>query len=193
MISFLKNLFLGGLGSTVQGVSRGIATFTGDKVQREGNIHEEQMAVSQGMAAEYQYRGHRTWFDALVDGLNRIPRPLLAFEAIALPHWAIMDPVGFSVAMQALALMPEWLAIIFGQVVLLFFGGRMLDRWNGKMKGPSKEEVQQVLDNIKELKSLKAPDDTRMAEEDYQSELKDTTKPMSNEAIMEWNRRRSEG
>lgn len=186
MPNFLR-VFLGGIGGAVQGVSRGVATFTGDKVQREANTHDEQQSVLDAYASENaQVRVNRTWWDSFVDGLNRLPRPILAFEVIALPHWAILDPTGFAAAMTALRLMPEWLALIIGQVVLLFCGGRMLDKWPSKFKGPSLDEVRAVLDAQREIRAA----GPQLPDKAFTEQMADTDKPLTNEAILEWNRRR---
>lgn len=189
MSGFLGRLLAGGLSATAQGVARGIATFTGDKVQRESNTHDEQMAVFAQMAAEYSARQNRTWWDSFVDGLNRLPRPLMALSALGVLAWAPMDPISFSAAMQAYSLVPEWLALVLAQIILLFAGGRMLEKWNGRMKGPSAAEVAATLKSIQDIQSLRH-NTTRIDEATYQAEMADEAKPLSLPAILEWNRRR---
>lgn len=194
MIGLLKSLLGGGIGAAAQGVSRAVATFAGDKVQREDNVHDEQRAAMDQMAAEFQYRGSRTWFDSLIDGVNRLPRPVIAFGCIGLFVWCIADPAEFTVAMMALGAMPEWLAIVIGQVILLYMGGRMLNDW--KMgKAASADQVRQILAMQKEVRAVSdaaaaKPDAPALAERDYAAALADTATPMSNAAIEEWNRRR---
>ncbi|MAK55744.1 MAG: hypothetical protein CML17_07875 [Pusillimonas sp.] len=177
-------MFTGGIGATAKGIARGVATFTGDKVQQEDHLTQEQQAVLAQFASENtQHRTNRTWFDAFVDGLNRLPRPIIALEVIALPHWAVLDPAGFSAAMMALAVTPEWLALIIGQVILLFFGGRMLDKWPRKFDAPNANTVKAVLDAQDKIKKKKRPD-----EKEYQDAMKNDD-PLSEENIREWNRR----
>ena len=125
-----------------------------DKDVLEANIHSEQMAVHNAMSAEFHNRHNRNWFDSLIDGLARLPRIVIAFEVVGLFHWAVLDPISFSVAMTALALVPEWLALIVGQVILLWFGGRMLEQWKGNLYGPNPKHVKEVLTAIAEIKQL---------------------------------------
>lgn len=194
-MQWLLNLFTGGIGATVQGVARGVATFTGDKVQRESNVHDEQMTAMGQMASEFQYRGQRTWFDSLIDGLNRLPRPVIAFGAIGLFVWCIVDPAEFTVAMLALGVMPEWLAIVIGQVILLYMGGRMLNDWKVG-KAASAEQVRTVMALQNEVRSVKAAGQSPgqpLADDQFAQEMQNTAKPLSNAAIAEWNRRRAEG
>lgn len=194
MIGFLKNMLMGGIGTTADQVSGAIARFTGDKVQREASVHDEQMAASNAHAAEFQYRGKRTWFDSLIDGICRLPRPAFAFGCVGLFVWCGIDPAEFTIFMTALGVMPEWLAIVIGQVILLYMGGRMLNDW--KMgKAASADQVRQVLSLQNEIRATKEamrpkPEAQRLAEDDYSAELADASKPMSNAAIEEWNRRR---
>lgn len=191
MIKQLLGLFTGGLGATAQGVARGVATFTGDKVQRESNVHDEQMAVLDQVGAEFLPRENRTWWDSLVDGLNRLIRPAAALTILyEVFIWPAVDPVGFAATMQAYALVPEWLALLAAQVLLLFFGGRMLDKWPRKLKGPSAAEVNAVLETQRKIRDLANDNAPAMEDEAFQAAMADTSKPLSNAAIMEWNRRR---
>jgi hypothetical protein len=60
----------------------------------------------------------------LVNGLNRLPRPLLALGTLALFVYAMADPDGFARRMQALATVPEPLWWLLGAVVAFYFGAR---------------------------------------------------------------------
>ncbi len=67
----------------------------------------------------------RAAFDRMMDGLNRLPRPLMALGTLALMVAAVIDPVWFSARMEALAQMPEAAWWLIGGVVSLYFGGRL--------------------------------------------------------------------
>jgi len=189
MLSFLSSLFTGGIGKAAQGISRGVATFTGDKVQQEANTHTEAMAVHQAYASENaQLRENRTWWDALWDGINRAPRPIMALGVIGLFVWPIFDPVGFAAAMQAYALVPEWVAYIFLAVVGFYFTARHLEKVRIG-KGPSVEDVKAVLDTQKQIRAMR--EEPAMEDEEFQAAMADTSKPLGNKAIMEWNKRHS--
>lgn len=68
--------------------------------------------------------GENTWFDQVINGMNRLPRPLLALSVIALFGSAMTDPVWFSARMQGLALVPEPLWWLMGVIVSFYFGAR---------------------------------------------------------------------
>lgn len=63
-------------------------------------------------------------FDRFVDGLNRLPRPLLAFGTIGLFVSAMVEPVWFASRMQGIALVPEPLWWLLGAIVSFYFGAR---------------------------------------------------------------------
>ncbi|WP_417257613.1 holin family protein [Celeribacter sp.] len=63
-------------------------------------------------------------FDRFMDGLNRVPRPLMAFGTIGLCVAAMVDPVWFATRMQGIALVPEPLWWLLGAIVSFYFGAR---------------------------------------------------------------------
>lgn len=85
--------------------------------------HDAFTAVQAEHAAEFRNArdGH---FDAFVNGLNRLPRPMLALGTLSLFIYAMADPVGFSVRMRGLAEVPEPLWWLLGAVVAFYFGAR---------------------------------------------------------------------
>ena len=85
--------------------------------------HEAFGAAQTAYAAEF-VRPRGGWFDALVNGLNRLPRPVLALSTPALFAYAMADPDGFTLRMQGLAAVPEPLWWLLGAVVAFYFGAR---------------------------------------------------------------------
>ena len=71
------------------------------------------------------------WFDRFVNGLNRLPRPIMALSTVGLFAYAMSDPEGFSVRMQGLAYIPEPLWWLLGAVVSFYFGARELNYFRG--------------------------------------------------------------
>lgn len=87
---------------------------------REASVKQQAM---QQFAAEFAVP-RRGWFDRLMDGLNRLPRPLLAFGTIGLFIVAMVDPVWFATRMQGIALVPDPLWWLMGAIVSFYFGAR---------------------------------------------------------------------
>ncbi len=63
-------------------------------------------------------------YDRIVDGLNRLPRPLMVLGSMALFGYGVADPAGFARRMAGLHQMPEQMWWLLGAVVSLFFGAR---------------------------------------------------------------------
>lgn len=82
-----------------------------------------------------------TWFDSLVNGLNRLPRPLLALGTLGLFAYAMVEPVGFGARMQGLQQVPEPLWWLLGAIVGFYFGAREAHYFRMKLR-PSEAEPQ---------------------------------------------------
>lgn len=63
-------------------------------------------------------------FDRIVNGLNRMPRPMLAFGTMGLFVYAMVDPEGFGRRMVGLNLVPEPLWWLLAAIVGFYFGAR---------------------------------------------------------------------
>ena len=75
-------------------------------------------------AAEFARQHRPGLFDRAIDGLNRLPRPLMAYGIMGLFVVAMVDPVWFAARMQGLALVPEPLWWLMGAIVSFYFGAR---------------------------------------------------------------------
>ena len=63
-------------------------------------------------------------FDRVIDGLNRLPRPMLALGTLGLFVSAMTSPTWFSSRMVGVALIPEPLWWLMGAIVSFYFGSR---------------------------------------------------------------------
>lgn len=80
-------------------------------------------ATLEQFAAEFA-QPRKGMFDRFIDGVNRLPRPMLALGTIALFVSALFDPVWFSSRMAGIALVPEPLWWLMGAIVSFYFGAR---------------------------------------------------------------------
>ena len=119
-------------------------------------------------------------FDRFMDGVNRLPRPLLAFGTLGLFVAAMVDPVWFASRMQGLALVPEPLWWLLGAIVSFYFGAR--HQFKGQEFQRSIAEtmtrVPQVVENIRVLNALSPK------AADHMGELPDAAG--DNAALSEW-------
>lgn len=93
---------------------------------REMELKQEayRAALSQH-GTEFAYGGG-SLFDRIVNGLNRLPRPMLALGTIGLFVYAMVDPAGFAPRMAGLAAVPDPLWWLLGAIVSFYFGAREL-------------------------------------------------------------------
>ena len=108
------------LGDAARGVAE---VFVPSATKRMELSAEAQMAALRQLGAEYE-NPSIGWFDRLVNGINRLPRPLLAFGTIGLFIYAMTDPVEFAQRMVGLNAVPEPLWWLLGAVVAFYFGAR---------------------------------------------------------------------
>ncbi len=80
-------------------------------------------AALQQFAAEFAHP-RKGWFDRLIDGLNRVPRPAMAIGVLGLMVAAMVDPIWFASRMQGIALVPEPMWWLLGAIVSFYFGAR---------------------------------------------------------------------
>lgn len=116
-----------GVGSritAVTNVASGVVEALGVNPTRKLELEEEAYsnAVAQHQAEFQTTSGH--WFDAAMNGLNRMPRPFLTLGTMGLFVYAMVEPVGFSHRMEGLALVPEPLWWLMGAIVSFYFGAR---------------------------------------------------------------------
>lgn len=85
--------------------------------------HAAYLAALGEHGAEFQYaRDGR--FDRFVNGLNRLPRPMLALGTLGLFIHAMVDPGGFTERMLGLDHVPEPLWWLLAAIVGFYFGAR---------------------------------------------------------------------
>jgi hypothetical protein len=121
----INNLFGGATAVTSLGTAvRGVAeVFTPSATKQMELSAEAQMAALRQLGAEYADPG-LGWFDRMVNGLNRLPRPLLAFGTLGLFIYAMVEPDSFGKRMVGLNLVPDPLWWLLGAVVGFYFGAR---------------------------------------------------------------------
>ncbi len=123
---WIANLFAGGGVRHVAEAATSIGGMFG--------VHKERQAVRDGAyrqaalgqyAAEFQPQAYRTWFDSLVDGLNRLIRPVLTITLVSAIPVALVSPQSVDLAFAALASLPDAYWMVLSLVLGFYFGGRM--------------------------------------------------------------------
>lgn len=115
--------------------------------------HAERLALSaldlaslQQFAAEFQGRTKSTWWDSFIDGLNRLPRPLITLSVGSFFVLAPLDPLRFAQVARAYELMPDGFWALLSIIVAFYFGGRMrLKRQDMAVNGDALAIAREVL------------------------------------------------
>lgn len=190
-------LLFGGADKIIGSIGGLVKTIFGDREAKDRYIHEQEMSVQDSYQAEFMAPEKKHWFNILVDGLNRLVRPLFTYSIVAMFIWAAVDPVEFTYYIQAIAIVPADMWIIIGTIILFWFGGRLIEKGTFSGKGMKIDPVaaKTVIDAYKQRQYEKentivdVEKNTEMKQDDYIKEMNDSTKPLSNQAILEWNRR----
>ncbi|AXC51185.1 hypothetical protein DRW48_09185 [Paracoccus suum] len=125
-----------GVGGTVTAVGNaatGMAEVFRQNTTRRMELDEEAYARAMAEHGTEFEAAPRTWWDSLMNGLNRLPRPMLTLGTIGLFVYAMVEPIGFSTRMEGLALVPEPLWWLMGAIVSFYFGAREAHYFRGRV------------------------------------------------------------
>ena len=104
------------------GVQSTVEVFCENSEKSAVRAHVLQQAAFIQFATEF--RNPRSGFDRFIDGVNRLPRPAMAFGVLGLFIAAMVDPIWYADRMAGLSLVPEPLWWLLGAIVSFYFGAR---------------------------------------------------------------------
>ena len=165
MINIAKLLGFGGVNKVISGVTNLVQGFTGSQKERDTQSHKEHTGLMSAYANELLPRDNRTWWDSLIDGINRLVRPIFSFGVLYIFYFCIDDPAGFSVTMQALVLMPVHGWALLGTIIVFWFGGRFINKEliGKRIKPLDPKAVAEVIDAKARHDEQKAAREERLA------------------------------
>ncbi|MGB5868626.1 MAG: holin family protein [Albidovulum sp.] len=108
------------LGDAATGVAE---VFLPNATKKMQAAHEAYIAALDEHGEEFKYVS-LGFFDRFVNGLNRLPRPMLALGTLGLFIYAMVDPVKFAERMIGLNYVPEPLWWLLAAIVGFYFGAR---------------------------------------------------------------------
>ncbi|MGK7652704.1 holin family protein [Roseovarius sp. B08] len=148
--------------SLIFGGGRNAVTETAEVFRVNAERSDARAAGLQGaalaqLAAEFE-AGRKGWYDRLIDGLNRVPRPAMALGTLGLFVAAMVDPIWFSERMQGIALVPEPLWWLLGAIVSFYFGARHQAKGQEFQRSiaATMARTPQVVGNLRSLRALEA-------------------------------------
>jgi hypothetical protein len=123
-------------------------------------------------AAEFEARSRRTWWDSLIDGLNRLPRPMLAFWAFWVLLWTARDPAYMAEVFASWVIIPDMVWALIMIIVTFFFGGRaqVKDQAFQRDVAGMVTRTQAVLGQRARLRELNSDPDTTLDPEPIDAE-----------------------
>lgn len=154
LISHILRLFLGN--------GRNVVRDTVEVFRENAEAGAERGAEAQAQAmvqfaAEFA-QAHPSRFDRFIDGVNRLPRPMMALGTLGLFVAAMVDPLWFAERMQGIALVPEPLWWLLGVIVSFYFGARH-HRKNQEFRrdmAVTMARAPEVMDNLDRLRDMRA-------------------------------------
>ena len=172
---------LAGLGTALRDAGSLAEVFVGNKADLDSDEHAEFIAALEQLSAEFS-QPQSNWFDSLINGLNRLPRPSLALGTLGLFVFAMVDPVGFASRMQGLQLVPDPLWWLLGAIVSFYFGARELHYFRSARPGIRLDDIIRVNDLREQIETIR-PDPQEVALPTPRSQ---PTDPNYNAAVEEW-------
>ncbi|MEX3015273.1 holin family protein [Gymnodinialimonas hymeniacidonis] len=136
-----------GIGEAAEGLSEVFVPNATRAMELAAGIHQ---ATLQTAAAEFEYAG-TGWFDRMINGLNRLPRPMLALGTLGLFVYAMADPQAFAARMIGLQEVPEPLWWLLGAIVSFYFGARELHYSRGvtpRLNGGAQQGRRRLRDRL---------------------------------------------
>lgn len=105
------------------GLVRTVEAFRENAENGAARASDEKRAALEQFGREFAVQ-RAGLFDRVIDGLNRLPRPMLALGTLGLFVSAMTSPDWFSSRMVGVALIPEPLWWLMGAIVSFYFGSR---------------------------------------------------------------------
>lgn len=147
-MGLISRIFSGGVSDAANAVTDVAEVFRPNAEASAQRASDQSTGARGQYAAEFAGPERKSWFNSLVDGLNRLPRPMMAFGAIGLIVYAMADPVGFTIRMKGLDAVPQELWWLLGAVVSFYFGARELKY------ARAAKPARQIVQEITELRTL---------------------------------------
>lgn len=190
---------VGGLFSStgISAIGGIVKSIWGNKEAREVAAHHQEMKVQESYAAEFLAPEKKHWFNMLIDGINRLVRPIMTYGIIAMFIWAAVDPAAFYLFIKNIQIVPELMWWVFLAIITFWFGGRLFE--NGRLPStridPSvaRDIFNERADREAEMRYSESteglPIRPTVSDSQYQS-TNSATKAMTNQAIAEWRKKK---
>ncbi len=124
------------------------------------------------------------WWDRIIDGINRLPRPLFSFGLFTLFFIGAVAPEIFNKIMISYSAAPSMFWVIAITIITSWFGGRIVREFGGfnKLLGSvsPKAVIEGILESRKQRWRLES-------EKDFKRRIKDESNSLTEDDIQRWN------
>ena len=159
--------------------------------QERMEISRQDLASLQQFADEFKSKRTSTAWDSFVDGLNRLPRPLITLGILGLFILAPADPIRFLEIAQAYQIMPDGFWALLSIIIAFYFGGRMqVTRQTMSIAGGALDAAKEIVNVRKAFRDL-AEEEQPATERLYQkAEQTAGAEARTNRVVAAWLKRR---
>ncbi|NMT64978.1 3TM-type holin [Marinobacter orientalis] len=181
------------IGDIFRGGKEVVEVFKPNATEKEQHRHNEVMAdldrdkaVMGQFAAEFVDRKNRTWWDSLIDGLNRSVRPIITFGVLAFFIIAPLSPEKFLLIAESYSLMPTGYWALLSVIIGFYFGGRMqLKSQDMAVRKDAVQAAKNLVVMRKEFRQLDEQNDSKESKIFEAAVAEQGTRP-SNKVVAEW-------
>lgn len=176
------------VGNTVEQVHDTFRPNAEKSAQRASDYNQAALAQ---YAAEFHARANRTWFDSLVDGLNRLARPLITMSVLGMLPAAMFFPEDTAVAIQAIQLLPTGYWALLSVIIGFYYGGRMQIKSHDFQKSITEAVARapQVIDNMKRLRDHLSPEEAADDDPEVAQAVSGALPVTNNKAVQDWRKK----
>ncbi|PIE13809.1 MAG: carboxylesterase [Rhodobacterales bacterium] len=182
-MQFLKWLF-GGSRNVIAETAEVFVENAEAGAQRRADFSQAALAQH---AAEFRV-ARKGLFDRFMDGLNRMPRPLIVLSVFWLFALVVIDPIYFAEIMVSLDLVPMPLWYAAGTIMTFYFGGRMQMKMLESRRDFAgvAQKLPHAMEQIRTIRELRY-DSPGVADTSTDVDLASVvTEPSDNEAVTAW-------
>jgi hypothetical protein len=181
------------LGGIFKGGKEVAEVFVENRENKGQRIHDENMAdIGRDMASlqqfssEFHQRANRTSWDSFVDGLNRLPRPIITISVLGFFVLTPLYPSRFLDIAEAYGMMPAGYWALLSVIIGFYFGGRMqLTSQDMTVKKDALQAAKDLVAMKQEFRKLEAEEESAESKM-FEEAIKSGIKMAPNKIIAEW-------
>ncbi|MEZ5930478.1 MAG: holin family protein [Alphaproteobacteria bacterium] len=163
------------------------------KHEERMELSKQDMASLEQFAAEFKSKRTATAWDSFVDGLNRLPRPLITLGILGLFVLAPADPLRFLEIARAYQIMPDGFWALLSIIIAFYFGGRMqVTKQQMTIAGGALDAAKEIVKVRKAIRELAEEDEPVTEKVFREAEKAAEAGQRSNRVIAAWLKRRQE-